>query len=108
MNCYDFDKTIYKKDSAISILFFAIKKKPTLFFYLFYVVILTIFNKLKLISTKVFKEKYYGFLNKFEDKETLIKEFWEHEQKNINPWFLEQNVSGGGVRYLFCFARVCC
>jgi len=61
MNCYDFDKTIYKKDSAISMLLFSIKKKPILLFYLFYVAILIVFNKCKFISTKVFKENIINF-----------------------------------------------
>ncbi len=90
MNCYDFDKTIYKKDSAISLLFFAIKKKPVLFFYLFYIAILSVLHKCKLLKTKTFKEKYFGFLSRFDDKEKLIDEFWEKEQKNINDWYLEQ------------------
>lgn len=90
MNCYDFDKTIYKKDSAISLLFYAIKRKPVLIFNFVWIILLTILNKLRIISTKHFKEKYYKFLNKFNNKEKFIEEFWDHEQKNINNWYLKQ------------------
>lgn len=105
MNCYDFDKTIYKKDSAISLLFFAIKQKPILFFYLFYVAVLVVLNKLKFINTKTFKEKYYKFLNKFEDKQSFIEKFWDKEFKNINNWFTKSpDVRGGGYNLIICSA----
>lgn len=90
MNCFDFDKTIYKKDSAISLLFYCIKRKPILIFSLVYIIFLTILNKLKLLSIKSFKERYYKFLNKFDDKEKLIEDFWDKEIKNINEWYLAE------------------
>ena len=57
MNCYDFDKTIYKKDSAIQLLIFAMKKNFSVFFYTIKIVFLhfCIFvNLLKLKNLKKF------------------------------------------------------
>lgn len=90
MNCYDFDKTIYKKDSAISLLFYAVKRKPILIFNFLCIILLTILNKLRIVSTKHFKERYYRFLNRFKNKEKFIEDFWNYEQKNINEWYLSQ------------------
>ncbi len=88
-NCYDFDKTIYKKDSSIAFLWFCIKKKPVLFFHLFSVMWLLVLKTLKIISTKTFKEKYFSFLTKIDNLNEMLDQFWKQEIKNVNDWYLQ-------------------
>lgn len=90
MNCYDFDKTIYKKDSAIELLKFAMKQKMSVFFYAFKIVFFAVLYFCKFIKIEKFKEVYFGFLKFFDDKNKLIEEFWVKEEKNINEWYIKQ------------------
>ena len=90
MNCYDFDKTIYKKDSSIELLKYAMKKNFLVFFYVFKICIFTILYYCKFIKIEKFKEVYFGFLKFFDDKDKFIESFWSREEKNINQWYINQ------------------
>ncbi|MDE6583707.1 MAG: UbiA family prenyltransferase [Clostridia bacterium] len=90
MNLYDFDKTIYRKDSSVQFLFFCVKKKPVLIFHLFLSFFFLILNKIKFMPTKTFKEKYFSFLKRFDNIDEVVTEFWKKETKRINKWYLSQ------------------
>lgn len=89
MNVYDFDKTIYKKDSSIKFFLYCLTKKPILFFHLVFMFVLLFFNKLKWISTKNYKEKYFSFLKKFNNVDDLVTQFWKKEIENVNAWYYD-------------------
>ncbi len=93
VNLYDFDKTIYKKDSSMAFYFFCIKKKPYLIFHLFFVAILYILNVFSFITIEKLKEHYFKIITFFDNKDQLINKFWEKEKKNIQPWYLSQKAS---------------
>lgn len=93
MNCYDFDKTIYKKDSSIEFFKFALKKRACLGFLFICTFFAYILYKLHFITTKRFKEIFFKFITKFDNKEQLINEFWNKEEKNIADWYLKQKSS---------------
>jgi len=90
MNLYDFDKTIYKKDSSIQFYFYCLQKKPYLFFHVIYIAFLFILNKFKLMSTKIFKEKFFGIVKYFKNVPTLVNSFWKKQVRNINSFYLKQ------------------
>ena len=90
MNCYDFDKTIYAKDSAIQFLLFAIKRNLSAFFYSIKICFFALLYFCKIIKIEKFKEVFYGVLKFFKNKDQLIKDFWDKEEKHINKWYLNQ------------------
>lgn len=90
MNVYDFDKTIYKKDSSIAIYIYVIKKKPLILFKCLPRQIKAIWDyKRKKISKERWKEQYFSFF-KYISMDEILDEFVESEIKNIAPWFLKQ------------------
>lgn len=89
MRCYDFDKTIYKKDCSVSFFFYCLKRTPKMWFYSFMLAIYTFMHAFKLMKTKKFKEKYFKFL-KWIDVDKMVEGFWEKETKHINKWYLDQ------------------
>jgi len=90
MNCYDFDKTIYKKDSSIKFFLFCLKKKPILIFHLIKCCFFAIIHYLGIIKTKNFKEIFFGFTKHFSNIDEIIENFWVTEIKNINKWYIDQ------------------
>lgn len=90
MNVYDFDKTIYKKDSTLEFFKFSIKKDFKLLRYFPLQLSYLILFKIKITSKETFKEKFYSFLNGIEDVDHFIELFWNEEIKNIEQWYLTQ------------------
>ncbi len=96
---FDFDETIYKKDSLVQFCLFIYKKYPHRSFYLLFQIAFTLFHFCKLINTKKYKELFMGFLYNFSyaDVEQLAKEFWQKEYpKNFNLDLL--NIQREGLR----------
>lgn len=89
MNLFDFDKTIYRKDSSIKFYFFCFWRSPKMFFHLFYVCFWAVLHFFHAISTKAFKEKFFSFLKYFDNVDELVSKFWEKQGKYINGWYEE-------------------
>ncbi|MFA8451425.1 MAG: haloacid dehalogenase-like hydrolase [Bacteroidales bacterium] len=84
---FDFDGTLYKKDSTIEFCIFCIKKRPLLFLLLPIQILYYILYKLKITSVETFKGKFFIFLKmiKAEDHSKLLSLFWEKEfNTNMN------------------------
>ena len=89
MNCYDFDNTIYRKDSSIKFYLYCLFRKPKMIFHFIYLCFIGILNKIGIISTKSFKEKFFSFLKNMDNLDECVQKFWDKEYKNINNWYLE-------------------
>lgn len=83
MNCFDFDKTIYKHDSAISFYLFYLKKYPLRVFGIFRIIALFVLNCVGIITTKQFKERYFSFVKHIKDIDAFVAEFWQKQKKNM-------------------------
>lgn len=97
MNCFDFDKTIYKYDSAVRLYFFYLKKFPFRILGIFRVFALFFLKCLGFISTKRFKEKFFYFIKKINNIDEFINEFWKIENHNMVKSVVEQIRSGDVV-----------
>lgn len=86
INVYDFDKTIYLKDASLEFWKYCLIKKKELIILFPYQFIFFILNKLKLVSTKKFKEIFFLFLKflKEEELKDYLVQFWKKESKNFN------------------------
>lgn len=90
MNVYDFDKTIYKKDSSIQLYLYVIRQKPYIFLKCFPNQFrAAILYKMGRISKEKYKEVYFSFLQYIKINE-IINKFVESEMKNITDWYQQQ------------------
>lgn len=83
---YDFDKTIYSKETSMAFMFFFLKRHRYLIPKFILNLTLILFNikdlkKVKNIFFSIFKGMYI---------ENDINLFWEKEMKNIYPYFFEE------------------
>lgn len=86
-NVYDFDKTIYDRDSTLDFYKFCIRKQPViltefpaLFFY-------AALFMLKICPKTTFKEKFYRFLRRLDSVDDLVEEFWSVNRDNVADFY---------------------
>lgn len=91
IDVYDFDKTLYKKDSTIQFYIYCLKKDKNLIKYLPIQILNFILYKFKIIEKKKFKEKFFIFLKSINGIEKYIDEFWNLNEKYIRKELLEQS-----------------
>lgn len=86
INVFDFDKTVYQKDSTIEFWKFCIKYKKKLIFLIPYQGFYFLLNKIGAISIERCKEKFFIFLKFFskQELENLLINFWRNEIFNLN------------------------
>ena len=90
INVYDFDKTIYDGDSTVDFYLYCLKKHPSIIFLLPKQIIAFIKYKLKIKEKEYFKEIFFSFLNKVNNIDEKVKEFWLNNKKKIKAWYQEQ------------------
>lgn len=89
VNLYDFDGTIYDGDSTIDFYLFCLKKKASIIKFLPVFIFYILLYKLNLRSKEEMKEKFYMFLNSFDNIDSLVLEFWKNNDKKIKKFYLE-------------------
>ncbi len=91
MNCYDFDKTIYRSDSSMDFYLFCLKRNKKIFrrlprqcvaFVRHYV--------LKTISKTKMKEIFYEYFCDIADIDNTIQAFWQAKKHKIKDFYLAQ------------------
>ena len=91
-NVYDFDGTIYQKDSSLSFYLYCLKKHPLAMIRFVPKQVWGIFLFfLGKLSTKEFKERFFSYIVQFEKIDTLVASFWEKEIKHINDWYYKKH-----------------
>ena len=90
MNVYDFDKTIYQRDSTVDFYFYCLKKHPLMMVEFFSLAFAGIKYKLKLLSKTQAKEVFYRFLKHIPDVDKEIDNFWNIHITDIKKWYLVQ------------------
>lgn len=91
MNVYDFDGTIYKGDSSVDLIKMLILKKPFKSIpYLFSFVGSVIKYKLGKITKEKMKESFFAIFSLFDNREEIIKEFWDKHQYKIKDFYYKQ------------------
>lgn len=84
MNIYDFDKTIYKKNSITQFYLFCLKKQFGLIRYIFKQLWALGMYLLGIWSRQTAREKFFCFLKGIKNIDQRVTEFWQVEGKNIN------------------------
>jgi len=86
---FDFDGTLYKKDSLIDFCLFYYRKKPLRSFHAVQQVLAFLLWKFKVIDTANFKHRFIGFIGKDNTEEItrMAQLFWGKNHK-FNPHLL--------------------
>lgn len=91
LRAFDFDNTIYKGESVFHFYLFSIKYNPKVAKY----IPIVFFNLIKYKLGKTTMEdlenavkKYaYDYLHAFDNREEMVKVFWDKHMKNIKSWY---------------------
>ncbi len=83
IDVFDWDKTLYKKDSTIEFYKFCIKKKKIIIKYLPLQIVFFLLYKLKLVKKIVFKEVFFRFIKSIENLDEYVKLFWKENKQYI-------------------------
>ncbi|MDD3341510.1 MAG: HAD-IB family phosphatase [Bacilli bacterium] len=97
IDVYDFDGTIYKGDSSIDFMFFALGKNKKIWTLFFKYVWFTVLYMLHRISSSTYKQIFFSFLTKLENVDDLVAEFWKKKQNKIASFFLKEVEKGNSI-----------
>ena len=90
IDIYDFDKTVFPKDSTTEFWKFCIKKNPKLLRFvphqLWTLIIYLVTGK----NLTYLKSEFLCFIKGI-DTDAYVKEFWDKHISEINEWFLPEN-----------------
>ncbi len=92
MNVYDFDKTIFHPDSSVSFFLYCLRRYPR---QVLHAVLPSLFQSAIYLfngkrDAKKLKEALFSFLNRIEDVEDTVADFWNEHFCQIATWYLEQ------------------
>lgn len=89
MNTYDFDKTIFPRDSTATFYLWSLRRCPRALFSLPRTAIAFALMALRLRSQTRCKEIFYGFLRHL--PKDMPERFWQEHIDRIYPWYLAQS-----------------
>lgn len=90
-NVYDFDQTIYRRDSTFDFYLFCIRRKPMVLMELPVLLGYSVLFTLKLYPKTEFKEKFYRFLRHLDAVDDLVEEFWMLHGEDMASFYLSQH-----------------
>ncbi len=90
MTGYDFDKTIYSKDSSVDFFFYMIFSRPYLLIFTLWFLIIFALYGMKLVDKKRFKELMFFFVPWHKNIDKIVDKFWMHNANKIQQWYTKQ------------------
>ena len=91
MNVYDFDGTIYYKNTSIDFAFWCMNRHPSLYFtYSWQVLRAYILYKRGKLANYQLLRKLFSFLTKVKDLDIQIERYWDKNESKISAWYLAQ------------------
>lgn len=90
MNVYDFDKTIYKKDSSVTFYLWCVRHYPRITRRWPRLAVDAIRYKTKRITKHVFMERLYQYLHDVPDVAMEVDRFWDEHEDDMHIWYKRQ------------------
>ncbi len=90
MNVYDFDKTIYAKDSSIDFYKFNLSQDWTILRFAPKQLWALLNYKLKRIPKTRMKQVFYAYFKTIDNMEERVNAFWTLHEKNVRPFYAVQ------------------
>ncbi len=86
-NVYDFDKTIYLRDSTADFYFYCLRRYPSILAELPLTALYFALYALQRCSKTIFKEKMYRFLRHLPDADRLVRDFWQEHRGHMAAYY---------------------
>jgi len=90
MNVYDFDKTVYLRDSSVDFYRYNLTKDLTILRFFPKQAIAMIRYKLKLIPKTQMKIVFYTYMKTITNMDERVNNFWAIQKRYIQPFYLAQ------------------
>jgi phosphoserine phosphatase len=90
MNVYDFDKTIYPRDSATDFFWYCVRRYPAALLCLPAALGTALVHLWRPELRGKLKEKIYSFLRFVPDPEAAASAFWDEKMDDIYSWYRER------------------
>lgn len=97
MNVYDFDKTVFLRESSSLFFVFCAKKHPKALLNLPRAGLFGLLFALRLCSLTKFKESFHAYLRFIPDAAELAEAFWAEHEREIPGWLPPLLPKGGLV-----------
>ena len=88
---YDFDGTIYDGDSSIDFYIFVFLRRPYILILWPVQILYFLFYLFKVVDKTRMKEIFFSYLKIIQNKDQLLKRFWEINMKKIKSWYLKKD-----------------
>lgn len=91
MNTYDFDETIYLKDSSVTFYKYCLRNFPgAVWRTIPKTIVKAVKYAAKRIDTKELKEQLFSFLRYIDDIDAVVERFWDEKFCLVGDWYLKQ------------------
>ena len=87
LNVYDFDGTIYDGDSSVDFIKYLIKLNKKNILHIPIMIIMFFKYKLELIKKEKMKECFFELVNKLDNIDEIIDDFWKENEYKIKDFF---------------------
>jgi phosphoserine phosphatase len=87
INLYDFDETIYDGDSSVDFFKYCMKKHKSIYFNLPKMGGAALLYALHIWTKTRMKETIFSFVQKVDDIDKEVEEFWKTHKKNIKQFY---------------------
>ncbi len=91
MNVYDFDKTIYKRDSTVDFYFFELRRQLSLLRFFPHQLVGFIRYFIRNIDITAMKNYFYSFLAGIDDIDEELQLFWDKNISDVHQWYLKRH-----------------
>jgi phosphoserine phosphatase len=90
MNVYDFDKTVYLRDSSIDFYVYNLKKDWTILRFFPRQIVAMIRYKLKLIPKTQMKQTFYRYMSTITNMDERVEGFWSTHKTYLQDFYMNQ------------------
>ena len=90
MNAYDFDKTIYKRDSSVTFYLWCVKRYPRIARRWPRLARDFVEYKTRHITKHMFMERLYQYLHDVPDVHAEVDQFWNEHEDDMRIWYKRQ------------------
>ena len=87
MNAYDFDKTIYRRDSTVGFYLWCVRRYPKVMLRWPELIGNAVLYRLKKISKHVFMERFYQYLHDVKDVRAEVERYWDAHEADMHGWY---------------------
>ena len=92
MNVYDFDQTIFKSDSSFCFILYCLRHYTRAVVSIIPSAVCRYIQYLACghNDAKALKESLFSFLNRIDNVDQIVSEFWEENESGLQNWYLLQ------------------